>query len=131
MRLRVLSPTGVVVDEPALKVVAEAENGFFCLLPRHVDFVAALVPGVLAYVAAGGEERFVAVDEGTLVKDGPEVLVSTREAVAGPDLEGLRQAVDAALRRREEQEEQVRSAVRRLETQVVRELARLGEEVLG
>ena len=30
----------------SVKLVAEAPNGAFCLLPRHVDFVAALVPGL-------------------------------------------------------------------------------------
>jgi F-type H+-transporting ATPase subunit epsilon len=30
-------------------VIAEAQNGSFCLLPHHIDFVAALAPGLLAY----------------------------------------------------------------------------------
>ena len=42
MHLKVLLPTRVLVDEAVSKVVAEAENGSFGLLPRHVDFVAAL-----------------------------------------------------------------------------------------
>jgi F-type H+-transporting ATPase subunit epsilon len=37
MRLKVLLPTMVLVDEAVSKVVAEAENGAFCLLPKHVD----------------------------------------------------------------------------------------------
>lgn len=128
MRLKVLSPRRVVVDEPVTKVVAEADDGFFCLLPRHVDFVAALVPGVLSFVADGGGEGFVAVDEGILVKSGAEVLVSTREAIRGQSLEGLRSTVEAALRRREAQEARIRSAMDRLEADIMRELVRLGEE---
>jgi len=45
MQLKVLLPTQVLVDEPVSKVVAEGEDGSFCLLPRHVDFTSALVPG--------------------------------------------------------------------------------------
>ncbi|NMC75543.1 MAG: F0F1 ATP synthase subunit epsilon, partial [Geobacteraceae bacterium] len=45
MKLTVLLPTGVLVDQEVTKVTAEAENGSFCLLPRHIDFLAALVPG--------------------------------------------------------------------------------------
>jgi F-type H+-transporting ATPase subunit epsilon len=57
MRLRVLLPTDVLVDREAAKVIAEAANGSFCLLPRHVDFVAALVPGILRYTTPQGEEH--------------------------------------------------------------------------
>ena len=82
MRLKLLIPTRVVVDEEVAKVVADGEHGSFCLLPEHVDFLAALVPGLLAFEDEAGQERFVAVDEGVLVKRGDEVLVSTRQANA-------------------------------------------------
>ncbi len=59
MRLKVLLPTEVLVDEEVVKVTAEAENGSFCLLPRHIDFVAALVPSLLSFVKAGRRRRGV------------------------------------------------------------------------
>ena len=49
MHLKVLVPTEVFVDTKTTKIVAEAENGSFCLLPHHIDFVAALVPGIVVY----------------------------------------------------------------------------------
>ncbi|MDY6909404.1 MAG: hypothetical protein SWC40_05625 [Thermodesulfobacteriota bacterium] len=64
MRLRILLPTEILLEEPVRKIVAEAPNGFFCLLPRHVDFVTALVLGILSYEAEDGRERFAAMDEG-------------------------------------------------------------------
>ena len=70
MKLKVVLPSGVLLDQEVVKVVAEAENGSFCLLPRHVDFVAALVPGILAFTPAQGDEAFLATDEGVLVKCG-------------------------------------------------------------
>ncbi|NIO10483.1 MAG: F0F1 ATP synthase subunit epsilon, partial [Deltaproteobacteria bacterium] len=92
MRLKVLLPTEVIVDEEVAKVVAEAGNGSFCLLSRHVDFVAALVPGLLSFDTPEGEEVFLAVDGGILVKCKQDVLVSTRNAIRGPDLGELRKA---------------------------------------
>jgi alternate F1F0 ATPase F1 subunit epsilon len=80
MRLKLLIPTRVVADEEVVKVVTEGEHGSFCLLPEHVDFLAALVPGLLAFEDEAGQERFVAVDEGVLVKRGDEVLVLARQA---------------------------------------------------
>ena len=80
MNLRILLPTRILIDRPVDKVITEAENGSFCLLPRHIDFVAALVPGLLSFMA-DQEEQFVAIDEGVLVKNGANVLVSVRDAV--------------------------------------------------
>jgi F-type H+-transporting ATPase subunit epsilon len=39
VRLKVLLPSRVLLDEEVQKVVAEAANGSFGMLPRHVDFV--------------------------------------------------------------------------------------------
>jgi F-type H+-transporting ATPase subunit epsilon len=128
VRLKVLLPTKVLIDEPVAKVIAEAENGSFCLEERHIDFVAALVPGLLSFRTPQNEEVFVAVDEGTLVKCGPEVLVSTRDAVRGPDLAELRDTVVRRFRELDEMERTARAALGRLEASVVRRFLQLGEE---
>ncbi len=49
MRLRVLLPTQVLLDREVNKLTAEAEDGAFGMLPRHIDFVTMLVPGILTY----------------------------------------------------------------------------------
>jgi F-type H+-transporting ATPase subunit epsilon len=120
MRLKVLLPTEVLIDEAVTKVTAEAENGSFCLLPRHIDFVAALVPGLLSFVSAEDREEFLAVDEGILVKCGPQVTVSTRNAVLGPDLGMLKQTIEEQFQVLDEHERVARSAVVKLETDLVR-----------
>jgi F-type H+-transporting ATPase subunit epsilon len=121
MVLKVILPSGLLVEQEAVKVVAEAQNGSFCLLPRHVDFVAALVPGILAYTTPDGEETFLAVDEGILVKRDAEVLVSTWNAVAGK-LGELRQAVRRQFRELDEGERRARRALDRLEASLVRQI---------
>jgi F-type H+-transporting ATPase subunit epsilon len=128
MRLKVLLPTEVLVDEEVAKVIAEAENGLFCLLPRHIDFVAALVPGLLAFVKAGdGEEEFLAVDEGILVKCGPEVMVSTPQAIRGPELGRLKATVEKTFKVRTDQERRARSALANLEANFIRRFLKLEE----
>jgi F-type H+-transporting ATPase subunit epsilon len=116
-----------LIDEEVIKVIAEAENGSFCLLPRHVDFVAALVPGLLSFTTADQKEEFLALDEGILVKRGPEVLVSTRNAVLGPDLGVLRQMVRKQYQELDEHEKVVQAAMTRLEADLVRRFIELGE----
>lgn len=114
MRLKVLLPTQVLLDEAVSKVIAEAENGSLCLLPRHVDFVTALAPGILSYWTPAGEQ-FLAVDEGTLVKVGAQVLVSTRQAVAHRSLEALKSAVAEKFLALDKNERQTRTVLARLE----------------
>ena len=121
MSVKVVLPSGVLLEQEAVKVVAEAQNGSFCLLPRHVDFVAALVPGILTLTSSEGEETFLAVDEGVLVKHGPEVLVSTWNALQGK-LGELRQAVLAQFRERGEREQRARLALGRLEASLVHQI---------
>lgn len=125
MRLRLLTPTAALLDLAVAKVVAEAPNGLFCLLPRHVDFVAALVPGILYYTDASGTERLVAVDEGCLVKCGAEVLVSTINAVPGTDLAALQVTVADTFLELDEDERRARSALARLESGAIRRLVEL------
>lgn len=120
MNLKVLMPNEVFLDREVTKVTAEAENGHFCLLPRHVDFVAALVPGLLTYEDDEGREHFLAIDEGALVKCGPEVLVSTRSAACSGDLGQLRHIVEEQFEVLDERERLAQSAAARLEAGLVR-----------
>ena len=126
MTLQVLLPERILLECEVQKVVAEAENGSFGLLPHHIDFVAALVPGILSYTTDDGE-AFVAVDEGVLVKCGGDVRVSVRRAVPGPDLDVLEATVRERFRVLDEQEQGMRSALMRLEIDVLRRFAKLRE----
>lgn len=128
MRLRVVLPTEILLDQQVAKIVAEARNGSFCVLPRHIDFVAALAPGVLTYVDPTGAERFFGIDQGTLVKCAGEVIVATRNAVAGDDLEMLRDVVRSRFLELDERERSARSALARLEAGVVRRFIELQEQ---
>ena len=83
MKLRIMLPTEISVDEEVSKVIAEAQNGSFCILTRHRDFAAVLVPGIFSYETQDRKEVFLAPDEGVLVKRGDDVRVSTRNAVRG------------------------------------------------
>ena len=120
MNLKVLLPTGVLIEEEVTKVIAEAQNGLFCLLPKHVDFAAALVPGILSFETAGGREAFLAVDEGILIKCGEEVLVSTRNAMRGPDLGQLKRTVEERFKVLNDREKTARSAMVKIEAGFVR-----------
>jgi F-type H+-transporting ATPase subunit epsilon len=127
MRLEVTLPSRVMLDQAVTKVVAEGQGGSFCLLPRHVDMTAALVPGLLSFTSADGAQGLLGIDEGVLVKRGGDVLVATLNAVRGDDLATLRAAVQERFIELDEHERVARSALARLEAGVVRRFLQLGE----
>ncbi len=128
MKLKVLLPAEVLLNEEVEKITAEAENGFFTLLPRHVDFVAALVPGIFSYLKTGGTEHFLALDEGILVKQGDQVYVSAARAVPGDNLDQLQDTVENELKVLSENEKKARNVMSRLEVDTLRRFSRLGGE---
>ena len=91
MNLKILLPFRIFAEKNGVsRIVAETPKGSFGLLPRRLDCVAAIAPGILIYENQGEGEVYVAVDEGVLVKTGLEVLVSVRNAIGGMDLGQLR-----------------------------------------
>ncbi len=126
MRLRVFLPMKIFIDKEVTKVVAEAEDGSFGILPKHIDFVSSLVPGILTFQSADGEE-FLAVDEGVLVKCGAEVRVSTRNAVLSKDLGMLRQTVEREFRNIDERERKTRSVLAKLEIDFAKRFMKMTE----
>ena len=126
IRLEVVTPSEVVIDRRVSKVSAESPQGAFTLLPRHVDFVAVLVPGLIAF-EADGDEHLLAVDGGVLVKQGPEVRIATGEAAEGDSVLALQRALRASFEELAEGERRSRAALARLETDLVRRSMELSD----
>ena len=129
MNLKVLLPFQVFADRTGVtRIVAETRAGAFGLLPHRLDCVAALAPGILTYATDADGEVYLAVDEGVLVKTGPNVLVSVRRAIGGTDLGQLRAAVEQEFLTLDAQEQGLRSVMAKLETGVLRRFMSLQHE---
>lgn len=124
MTLEVLVPSRVfTVQTGVLRIVAETREGAFGLLPQRLDCVAALAPGILTYATGADGEHFIAIDQGVLVKTGPQVRVSVRRAVGGTDLAQLRMAVERDFLALNADEQQVRLIMAKLESGFLRRMA--------
>ena len=124
MNLKVLLPFQVFAEKTGVtRIVAETREGSFGLLPHRLDCVAALAPGILIYEDEAEGEVYVAVDEGVLIKTGPDVLVSVRNAIAGRDLRQLSEAVEGEFLNLDERERTVRSVLAKMESSFIRRLA--------
>ncbi len=129
MHLKVLLPYQIFAETTDVsRIVAETRDGSFGLLPHRLDCVAALAPGILIYETAAEGEVYVAVDEGVLVKTGPDVLVSVRNAIGGPDLAQLREAVEQEFLTLDEREQHVRSVMAKLEAGFLQRFATFQHE---
>ncbi|MHB0956901.1 MAG: F0F1 ATP synthase subunit epsilon [Pirellulaceae bacterium] len=129
MKLKVLLPFQIFAEKAGVRrIVAETREGAFGLLPQRLDCVAALVPGILTYETDAEGEVYVAVDEGILIKTGPEVSVSVRNAIGGTELDRLREAVEQEFLTLDEHEQIVRSVMTRMESGLIRRLAKFHHE---
>ncbi len=129
MHLRILLPFQVFADRVDVRrIVAETTAGAYGFWPHRLDCVAALVPGILTYESDADGEVHIAVDEGALVKTGPEVRVSVRRAVGGVELDALHAAVEQQFLQLDEQEREARAAMARMEAGFLRRLSEFEHE---
>jgi F-type H+-transporting ATPase subunit epsilon len=126
MRLRIVTPLSVIVDEDGvLSIRAQDASGSFGLLPGHADFLTSLTVSVVSWRGADGRARYCAVRRGVLsASDGRNVAIATREAVASDDLATLDQTVLARFREESETEKSERVDSTRLHLAAIRQIMR-------
>src|SRR5690625_3485378 len=82
MNLKILLPYSVFADVKNVKrIVVETTDGSYGILPRRLDCTAALITGILLYETESEGEKYIAVNEGILIKSGTQVLISVRYAI--------------------------------------------------
>ena len=129
MNLRILLPAKIFAEiADVSRVVAETGDGSFGILPRRLDCVAVLCPGILLYENEREGETYIAVDEGILIKTGSQVLVSVRNAILGRDLAQLRSAVQQEFLTLNEHEKNLRSTLRKMESGLMRRMVVFQDE---
>jgi len=125
MTLKILLPFQIFTEKTGItRIVAETRAGSYGFLPQRLDCVAPLVPGILIYENEEEGEVYLAVDEGVLVKVGPNVSVSVRNAIGGTDLRQLHEAVEKEFLDLNEREQNVRSVLAKIESGFIRRFAR-------
>jgi F-type H+-transporting ATPase subunit epsilon len=122
MTVRILTPSKIVLEQKAGKVTAEGMEGSFAMLPGHIDYAAALVPGIVEVTDQDQRRSYFAVDEGVLVKQGDDVTISTPYAFGDDDLGNLEAHVREEFSKIDEKERETRKVLTRLETDFVRRL---------
>ena len=97
LRLRVVTPQRLLLDEEADEVTAPGTVGEFGVLPNHITFLSSLEPGRLTYKRSG-QARTLAVGGGfaEVVDNVMTVLADSAEFANEIDVERARAALRAA-----------------------------------
>lgn len=126
MHLKILLPDKVFADIKNVKrIVVETSAGSYGILPQRLDCVAALESGILVYEMEQQEKKYIAVNEGILVKTKLEVFISVRHAIGDAPLGKLRTLVDDKMMKLDEMEINDRRALAKLETGFMRHFQKL------
>lgn len=122
MRLRIVTPLSVVVDEDADSLRAEDASGAFGVLPGHAPFLTALAISIVSW-RTGDTERFCALRGGVMTVGGKSAVdIATREAVTGDDLATLGADVLARFRSDADNERTEHAETMRLQFNAIRHM---------
>lgn len=129
MNLKILLPFKVFAEVDHVKrIVMETDAGSFGLLPQRLDCTAALMPGIFMYETEKDGVKYVALEEGVMIKAGTKVLVSVRNAIGDAPLGKLRTSVEMEMKQLDEREINARSVMAKLETGFIRNIQKLLRE---
>ncbi|HXV78723.1 MAG TPA: F0F1 ATP synthase subunit epsilon [Candidatus Binatia bacterium] len=100
IRLRVVTPSRLLLDDVVDEVTAPGALGEFGVLPNHIAFLTLLVPGELSY-KEGMARRYMAVSGGyaEVLNDVMTVLAPAAEFSGEIDTDRARQARESAEKR--------------------------------
>ena len=124
MKVLLHNPRLALQWDDVKKVGAEGIHGSFVVLPRHIDVVAPLVPGLL-HIETAEKSHWLALHEGVLVKQGDTVSIASVGVVEGESLEVLTSEVHRMSEAASESEKKARAALAGLEASLVRGLITL------
>ena len=90
MKLTIITPEKTVLNETVASIEAQAADGWFGVLPRHIPMATPLKISVLRYKTPAGESRNVAVMGGLFETDGETSTVLCDAAETATEIDVLR-----------------------------------------
>jgi F-type H+-transporting ATPase subunit epsilon len=126
LKLEVVTPAHVVVKADVDAVVAPGTQGEFGVLPGHVLFLSALIPGELRFTS-GTQKEFLALSGGfaEVSNDRVSILVDAAERASEIDVERAKRAAERAKERMAKDRAREDIDFKRAEAALQRALVRL------
>lgn len=114
--------------ENVASFTGEDKSGRFGLLAHHDRFMTALTFGLARLALADGGLEYLGFPGGVLYFVDNELRISTRRYLRDTNVERITQALTRELLEEERALEQTRRKLHRLEAEMLRSLAQLGQE---
>src|SRR5688572_13728318 len=89
MKLKIVTPERLVVEEEVEAVYGKTIDGMIGILPKHVPLVTPLEVGVMSFVK-NGQKKPLAVMGGLLSTDGDNVIVLSDAAELSNEIDAVR-----------------------------------------
>lgn len=114
MRVRLVIPGKTYLDEYMDKITAPGKEGSFQILPKHIDVVASLQPGILI-LTKDKKDRFFAINQGVLVKEDDLIHISCFQVIEGASLSKLQDTISKNFEILDEKEKRLKQILKKLE----------------
>lgn len=114
MRVRLVVPGKTYLDEDMDKVTAPGKEGSFQILPKHIDMVSSLQPGILV-LTKSGQDRYFAINQGVLVKEHNLIHISSFQVMEGVSLAKLQETISENFKMLNEKEKRLKQILTKLE----------------
>jgi len=124
MRVRMVVPGKLFLDEEMDKITAPGAEGSFQVLQKHIDAVWTLQSGILV-LTKGEKDHYYAINQGVLVKEKDLVQISSYQIVGSDELEELQKTVEENFRNLDEKEKKMNSILDKLEADTLIRMAEL------
>ncbi|MCI4430851.1 MAG: hypothetical protein JHC40_16990 [Burkholderiales bacterium] len=125
--LHLLAADRTEIIENVASFTGEDKSGSFGLLAQHDRFMTALTFGLARLALADGSREYLGFPGGLLYFVDNELRISTRRYLRDTDVGRITQALTRELLEEEQALEQTRRKLHRLETEMLRRLAELGQ----
>jgi len=86
LKLKVITPKKIVLEEEVLSVTAPAETGEITVLPRHMNLFTLLIEGIIKIKKRSGED-YLAIGGGYLQTDGEQVNILVSRAYGQDEID--------------------------------------------
>ncbi|MDR1494762.1 MAG: hypothetical protein LBI29_01855 [Rickettsiales bacterium] len=83
LNLRIYTPQKLFLEETIIKIKVSEKGCNYTILPRHIDYLSSFSRSTISFRKLSGEEIFVWLNQGILVKCGREIQISVFSAVNG------------------------------------------------
>lgn len=124
MKLKIILPDETMVYDHLVAITAPGTEGYFQMYPKHADFVSTLKIGILT-IKDEGEEQYIAINSGVLVKQDTTVYAACHQAIPGESLEELSKTVCESFLVRREKERSTNEVLAKMEIETLKKFFEL------